>query len=99
MSRGDIRIGARQHVRVADDPTGPLRDEDGGAWGKLGQPFGEIGGGFLHRQGVQVRLREEIAIAPAPRGNAHLRDGSGIARLCLMNDEFASHERSVARGM
>jgi hypothetical protein len=97
--RGDIDVGARQHVRVADDTTSHLRDEDGRAGRKLGEPFGEVGGGLLHRQGFQVRLRQEIAVAPAPRGHAHFRDGSGIVRSCLTNDKFASHERSVASGM
>jgi broad specificity phosphatase PhoE len=96
---GDIGVGTRQHVRVADDTTSQLRDEDGRAKRKLGQPFGEVGGGFLHRQGFQVRLRQEIAVAPSARGDAHLCDGSGVTQSCLPNDDLASHEHSVDRGM
>jgi hypothetical protein len=52
---------------------------------------------FLYGQGFQVRLRDEIAIAPAPRSHARLRDRSGVARSCFTNDEFVSHDDRVAR--
>jgi hypothetical protein len=35
----DVRIGARQHVRVADDSSGPLRDEDRRAVGSSASPW------------------------------------------------------------
>jgi len=56
---GDVCVGARQHVRVADDMATQLRDEDGRAGGKFGEPFGEVGGSLLHREGVQVRLAKK----------------------------------------
>jgi hypothetical protein len=39
-SGGDVGIGARQHVRVADDPTSPPRDEDGRPLGEFSEPLG-----------------------------------------------------------
>ena len=79
--RRDVRIGARQHVRVADDPTGPLRHEDGGARGKLRQPFGEVGGGFLYGASRFFSARDRDG-SSAPK----LRlppDHPGVARSCL----------------
>jgi hypothetical protein len=55
-------------------------------------PIEEALGAVEYVQGFQVRLRQEIAVAPAPRSNAHFRECSGIARPCLTNDEFVSHE-------
>jgi hypothetical protein len=69
------------------DATGRFRDEDRRTGRKVGEPFGEVGGGFLTRQGFQVRLRDESEIALAPRGYAHFRDRSDVARSCLTNDE------------
>jgi hypothetical protein len=69
-------------------PFCQFRDEDRGTRRKLGEPFGEVGGGYLYGQGFQVRLRDESEIALAPRGYAHLRDRSDVARSCLTNDEF-----------
>jgi hypothetical protein len=40
------------------DTTGQFRDEDRRTGRKLGEPFGEVGGGFLCGQGFQVRLSE-----------------------------------------
>jgi hypothetical protein len=48
----DVGVGARQHVRVTDDTTSPLRDEDHRAGGEFSETLGEVGGGLLHRQGV-----------------------------------------------
>jgi hypothetical protein len=73
--------------------TGPLRDEDGRAGRELGEPLGEVDGGLLHRQGVQVRLRQEIAVAPPTRGHAHFGDGSGITQSRLPKDDLAGHEQ------
>jgi hypothetical protein len=39
------------------DATGQLRDEDRRTGRKLGEPFGEVGGGFIYGQDFQVRLR------------------------------------------
>jgi len=79
--------------------TEPLRDGDSGTGTELNEPLGEVGGGLLNRQGVQVRLREEIAVAPPAGGHAHLRDGSGIAWSRRPNDQVPRHKKSVARGI
>jgi hypothetical protein len=93
---GDVRVGARQHVHLADDLTGQLRDGDGRAGGELSEPLREVGGGLLHRQGTHVRFRQEIAVAPLAGGHVHLGDGSGIAWSCRPLDQVLKHNHSLA---
>jgi hypothetical protein len=73
------------------DTTGQFRDEDRPTGRKLGEPFGEVGSGFLYGPlpGPPPRRDRDSS------GAAKLRSpprSLGVARSCLTNDEFVSHD-------